>query len=49
MKKPFFKFNFIGTACIVVGGIFIFFNIPAYMWLILLGVALIVTGVYLCK
>lgn len=49
MKKLFFRFNFIGTACIVVGGIFIVFNIPTYMWLILLGIALVLTGIYLCR
>ncbi len=49
MKKIFFRCNLVGMLCILAGVIFIIFNIPAYMWLILLGAVLIAIGIILCK
>ncbi len=49
MKKLFFRFNLVGIICIGVGVAFIIFNIPVYMWLILLGICLILTGIFLCR
>lgn len=49
MRRIFFRFNLLGLICILAGLTFIIFNIPLYMWLILLGVCLIATGIFLCK
>jgi hypothetical protein len=49
MKRIFFRFNLLGSACIVAGGALIIFNIPAYMWFVLLGIVLIVTGIYISR
>ena len=49
MKKLFLRFNLIGVVCIGVGLAFILFNIPVYMWLILIGICLILTGIFLCR
>lgn len=49
MKKIFFKCNVIGMLCMLVGIVFILFNLPLHVWFILLGAGLIAAGIFLCK
>ncbi len=49
MKKWFFRFNIMGLICILAGVTFIIFNIPLYMWMIMLGACLVGAGFYLCR
>ncbi len=49
MKKWFFRFNVVGLICILAGITFIIFNIPLFMWLIMLGACLVAAGIYLCR
>ncbi|MBR2860789.1 MAG: hypothetical protein IKB86_03025 [Clostridia bacterium] len=49
MKRIFFKFNLVGLLCLCAGVAFIIFNIPLYVWLIMLGALLVAVGIYMCR
>ena len=49
MRRLFLRFNLFGVLMIAVGACFVFFNIPVYTWLIVFGIVLIITGLFLCR
>jgi len=49
MKRFTSKFGIIGLFLIIIGLLFIVFNIPIYLWLILFGAFLVTVGINLLR